>query len=189
MLDHGSEAHPRPGNENVKDRSFLNLPSMQLKRMFISVTLLLTYAVGSVHALVPHCHHAESGVQLSADHHRQHHHRHQHHEHDDDPSGEHHHVMHRDHLDDGLMDLLICILSETAHSGASVDQCLLNSKVLNKLPTDAWSKVKLTAVPVTIAGIDDKVLDPAPACRSVPPGLHGTAHNASSPHRGPPLVS
>lgn len=77
---------------------------MKLKHIFISVFLLFVYALAFAHNMMPHEHGFFSEHQPEA-------HKHEHHSHD--TSGEDiPHLHHNDHCDEGIVDLILCVLND-----------------------------------------------------------------------------
>jgi hypothetical protein len=88
-------------------------------RVITAVFLLLSYSVGMAHDFIPHCHEANE-----EHHHNTHNHNHDLHgdEHHDD---NHQHFPHQNHLDEGLLGLISCLLGEADHPiDASSQRCL-----------------------------------------------------------------
>ena len=83
---------------------------MQAGKVSISFFLLLIYFFGSAHNLIPHSQEFDSQNHNSATH--------EHHQHTQDKAGnsDHHHVLHNNHFDEDLFDLLVCFFSETEHA-------------------------------------------------------------------------
>ncbi|MEZ4720499.1 MAG: hypothetical protein R2813_01315 [Flavobacteriales bacterium] len=87
---------------------------MQLKRVIIAISLLFTYGVSLAHSVIPHCHH---GFEVStADH--EHAVAHEHHDsveqipQTEDPAN---HINHQGHYDESLLDLILCLFSDSDH--------------------------------------------------------------------------
>ena len=88
---------------------------MNHKKLAISLFLMFAYAIGFTHNVIPHCHHQ------AADNQHEHTEHHQHLSAGDDHNNE-GHVAHNEHLDEGVMDFIICLLSETEHPSPSGDE-------------------------------------------------------------------
>lgn len=73
----------------------------------ISFLLLLTYSLGFAHNLVPHC----SSILP----HESHAYSHQHHSHQSPHEEDHMHVVHQNHVDDGLLDYVLCVVNDTGN--------------------------------------------------------------------------
>ena len=114
---------------------------MELKRAIISISLLFIYALGFSHSLIPHCHDGER-----AKHTVEHTHHHEHHHHSDLHSVEHEHVLHKGHYDDGILDLIICALSETEHSETDASQCFFIPETTNYKSKDPLCKLNCLAL-------------------------------------------
>ena len=81
---------------------------MDILKHILSYVLLLVYGVSFGHQLIPH-HHHEINTQLN-------HHHSGVHNHCIDDKETHQHVEHGDHFDEGVIDLLACILGEHEHN-------------------------------------------------------------------------
>jgi len=88
---------------------------MQLKRAIISFVLILSYSLSFAQSLVPHCSDLNS---LEHSHDLERAHQHQHKAQHDDSNENHSHITHNNHFDEGVYDLLICLMSDSEH-GAS----------------------------------------------------------------------
>ena len=88
---------------------------MKLLQHFISVILVFTYLWGLGHSFIPHCQEDCLAFHQDADIH--------HHEHKSDQeahaSGNEKHIHHDDHVDNNLIELYLCLLSEYEHHGGS----------------------------------------------------------------------
>lgn len=56
-----------------------------------------------------------------------HHHKHHEHSHHHDETDDHSHIKHADHIDEGIWDLIVCVLSELEHHGLQDSQISPNS--------------------------------------------------------------
>tara|TARA_B110000967_G_C18768568_1_gene501800 strand:+ start:422 stop:880 length:459 start_codon:yes stop_codon:yes gene_type:complete len=85
---------------------------VQIKKIIISLSLLLVYSLGFAHNFIPHCHDVNEAFVEHSDlghHHHQHAAEHVHAEEN------HQHVSHGSHMDENLYDFLVCILFEMEH--------------------------------------------------------------------------
>ena len=104
---------------------------MRLLKLVISAFLLLTYLLGFAHNLIPHCQELISGEHQSA---RHHHHHHQYQLGEGSNPGQ-VHILHKDHFDADIFDLIICFLSEMEHHA---DDC----NIENYIPVSANDRIK-----------------------------------------------
>lgn len=86
---------------------------MIIKRLSISIILLLTYSLGFAHNFVPHNHDTEITVHEHS--HEESGHSHHHHAAKEQAHQEHKHISHGAHFDEGFYDLLICFLHDADH--------------------------------------------------------------------------
>lgn len=84
---------------------------MQLGKISLSIFLLFAYTLGVAQHLLPHCHHSEVFISGHQD-------DHYHHLPTNKAESDHDHplLLHRNHLDAGLLDLLLCIIQEAEHT-------------------------------------------------------------------------
>lgn len=82
------------------------------KRVFISVMLLLAYSLGFAHNLIPHTHINETAEEIVTHDENRHHHYHYNNYHHKKHVN-HEHILHGDHFDENLYDLLVCFLHTT----------------------------------------------------------------------------
>jgi len=106
---------------------------VQLKKIIISVSLLLVYSLGFAHNLIPHSHdvnEAFANHSVIGHHHHQHADEHEHHDHE--------HVSHGTHVDENLYDFLVCVLFEMEHEehGCVFHQLPTTVKMVKKNQTD-----------------------------------------------------
>ncbi len=87
---------------------------MQIKRAIISFVLIFSYSLGFAQSLIPHC----SVTDAEHSHIAENTHQHKHKEAHDDSHESHTHISHDNHFDEGIYDLLICLMSDS-HHGAS----------------------------------------------------------------------
>jgi len=156
---------------------------MQLKRAIISFSLLFVYALGFSHSLVPHCHDGEGSEHTS-----EHVHQHEHHHHVDLRSVDHDHVSHKGHYDDGILDMIICALSETDHSAPDNSECFLLPETPSYKSSNTTSKLKTVTLLLALCferSSDQETVDYSPisSIAYTPPTLY------ISSQRGPPIVS
>lgn len=88
------------------------------RKLIISTFLLLTYSLAFAHDLIPHCH-TDISHSINDEQEINHHH-HKHHNHNNEPEKHtkelmHQHIAHDNHLDEGLFDFVLCLLSEVEH--------------------------------------------------------------------------
>ncbi|MCO4806301.1 MAG: hypothetical protein KC456_06885 [Flavobacteriales bacterium] len=100
----------------------------------------MCYGIGFAHSAIPHCHHDTALAKLEHNHHANVEHHNHEHDHDD-----HHHVEHNDHLDEGLLDFVICLLTEVEHPDSDIDQShlLMTSRNARIIQGDLTANVAL----------------------------------------------
>ena len=114
---------------------------------------------------------------------------HEHHHHDvHDHNEDHDHISHHGHFDEGVLDLLICVLSETDHPVTEDERCFYLPEVHNyKANSENFKFIaNFICSAVMRARADDNTgasFQIAPANGYLPPPI------ANSPHRGPPVIS
>lgn len=156
---------------------------MRSLKPILSVFLLLTYLVGIGHEFLPHSHADEAGTKET---HNEHGHLHGHHYHAEGDVVDHTHLAHQDHFDDGLFDLLICILSETDHSDEDVHYVLPIE--VNQARNKDLNKAKLVAVLVSFIPFIELSTQTESCSGFIKDGLV-LAYQTASPLRGPPVIS
>jgi len=165
-----------------KASNALPLHSVQLKRTLISLVLLLAYGLGFAHNVIPHCHDGEGMHEHHASHSHSHDHDHDH-AHDHDASD---HIAHKDHLDENLIDLLMCVLSETEHSEPHQEHVMVNT--IAPKPNDVKAQWQLAWMAAIVLLIDPETDDqsqwPTMVTTSTQEGCVGF-----HPLRGPPVIS
>ena len=155
---------------------------MKIKKLIISLLLLLTYSLGFAHNFIPHQH--EDGVEDEITKEKKGHHHHHH----AIKKSNHEHISHGNHYDEGLYDLLVCFLHESDNQEykcnnhhfvlAKPNRVVINKLQVNKLVTILYS---ITTELEQDEKFPDYNID------SDISYLSPTIEN--SPHRGPPLFS
>ena len=150
---------------------------MHLKKALISSMLLLVYTFSFAHELIPHCHHTFGNVGKSHVHVM----KHEHHGEDD-----HSHISHNGHHDEGLIDLLVCVLIETEHPGSEGDQLFFLPKTENNKLNDRL-KVQFASILTILFDFyeDNSEVTPQPDVND----FYSSPFLAHTPHRGPPSIS
>ena len=160
---------------------------MKLKNIIISFFLLFVYSISFAHSLSFHEHgfYAEHQHEFISDQETEHHHNH--HSHNQHSETKTAHINHNNHCDEGIFDLIICVLSEANHhhndchlehqptheykrvSNQSNVKLILsfNSFVIQSI--DSFSKTELSSPQLSL-DIQSKLID-------------------TSPLRGPPVLS
>ena len=92
---------------------------MKLKNIVISFFLLFVYSISFAHSLTFHEHgfyaeHQHEFIDVSTSEHH-----HDHHSHSDHLTTETAHFNHNDHCDEGILDLITCVLSDLTHHNHS----------------------------------------------------------------------
>ena len=120
---------------------------MRFYKIIISLTLLFTYSLGFVHNLVPHCSSISSHESHSS---------HQHHSHDEPHEENHIHVLHENHVDEGILDYILCVVNESANEG---NECI--EEHFFTLQSNTVSLKKINHIPTTIVlfTISNKLAD------------------------------
>jgi hypothetical protein len=155
---------------------------MSSLKSIISALLLLIYAQGFAHQLIPHCHEIIAGDLQTT------HHRHRHHCHSPADQSDHAHIAHQDHIDAGVFDLILCVLSDLEHHA---HHCILEAIVAPKLckSISASDKAKWIALSFAVLMIPDT----DDALEFDPAGWATTRYRApllgNCPLRGPPPPS
>jgi hypothetical protein len=139
-------------------------------KSIISVLLLLIYTNGFAHQLIPHCQEIIAG-DLQATHHH-----HQHHEHEPNDRRSHVHIDHKDHVDAGLLDHIICVLSDLEHQA---HHCILESLASQPFSKNYQGSEKAKWVVLLIALM---LPEPNDAPKT------GFAHQAGTPDAVPHLA-
>lgn len=120
---------------------------MKLIKPIIAVFLLLTYSFAFAVELVPHCHidnHVEYlGFEKKGNHHG-------HHQHVSPENKDADDVFHENHLDDNLLDFVICLLSELEHPESDILHQHLIIYESNNIDYKSISKTKIIAVLASI---------------------------------------
>ena len=150
----------------------------------LSMLLLFAYSLGMAHSLIPHCHH---GLQTTTEDH-QHLIGHLHHEHKSNEHETHDHVSHGGHLDEGLFDLLVCILSEGEQPQAE-DHC---APILPAVQNATWTQSELNAT--FVFALFDALIHTDLELASVTSNQevvidYESTDVAGFPHRGPPFFA
>ena len=160
---------------------------MQTSKLIISSFLLFVYSFGFAHYLIPHCEKESSAIHVYYEQEvigHQHHDINSYNEHSD----EHEHLQHEGHVDDGILDFLICFLSEVEHQeNASSLEVYLSVKTDTKAPRLFESKLQLLAVLSVLNNLDlhsysktnyEEIL-----------GVYISPLIHQSPNKGPPYFS
>ncbi len=159
---------------------------MQFKKTIISLLLLLTYSLGFAHNLALHCQEV-SHLGLSVHQEEENHHHHKHHQHspDENINSDHEHILHEDHYDESLYDLVLCFLNEIEHPAEECNvQHYLPAKTNNVSKKDL-AKVKLIVILFSIS-IDVRKSEIA---TDYAPNIRDTFSSPpleQAPYRGPP---
>ena len=160
---------------------------MQIKKVIIATLFLLTYTIGFAHNLIPHCSAACGELPVAA-HQETGHHHHAHHEHDHGEDSGHDHIEHNGHLDGGLLDYVVCLLSEMEHpaTDCQIEVCLPASTA-NTVP-EALSNVTCIALLYSVFELAEQD-EPLQAGHSEAVTSYTAPPIAECPHRGPPTPS
>jgi hypothetical protein len=152
------------------------------KTPIISIFFLFIFLVGLAHQMVPHCHEFLAGEHQAA------HHHHDYHRHSPENTPDHSHIAHDDHLDAGVFDLIICILSDMEHPATD---CTLFHFVASKAAQNAKSTGvdgTTNVAPIsTSLSIPDLSLQPVFFDQEL--NHHSAPPLGNLPSRGPPHFS
>ena len=97
-------------------------------------------------------------------------------------------ISHENHLDDNLLDFVICLLQKIEHSESDIfHQYYFSSEPTNIASIDFF-RTKLIAIPF-VEQIAEKQLTPKPDFKYVTIGNYLLPTVKASPHRGPPVFS
>lgn len=156
---------------------------MVLKKAIISVFLLLTYSMGLAHEVIPHCHHNTVGPESNGHHVVDHQHDLGH-----VCEKESAHFDHRAHCDEGFMNFVVCLMSETDHPDTCNERSLFLPSLTHDLSSNQGVKLLITAAILltsydffSLSACKQTFADPSFSCFP----------RASSPAslRGPPSIS
>jgi len=98
---------------------------MQFARKIISVFLIVAYTFGVARAIHSNCNYKDESHHNLEQNTSHHHHNHHTHSHNDD---DHSHILHKDHLDSGFLDFMMCIISDLDHPNSNSQQEVIPSK-------------------------------------------------------------
>lgn len=155
---------------------------MRLKQFIISVFLLFVYSFGFAHSMMHHEHGFYSEHQPES-------HNHEHHNHTSTSTNDTVHLHHNDHCDEGIVDLILCVLHDIhEHNNDCEDEHLIfeNSKRLtsttfNNSDTQFVSNFNSYSKTINPLGLYSKSIDFE---------IHNTykaLFQDCSPLRGPPV--
>ncbi|MBD78784.1 MAG: hypothetical protein CL840_07680 [Crocinitomicaceae bacterium] len=150
---------------------------VQLRKVIISLVLLLVYTTGFAHNLIPHCHQHENNPDAHV-------HGHMHVDSHSHEHADHHHVDHGDHIDEGIYDYLYCVLSEMKHHDHDDAHIhfIQQIKPVNSLLIIAWAMV---ASEPSLEGLHNAYLIPNLYLES----NYFSPLISNTPLRGPPQAS
>lgn len=160
---------------------------MNIGKVVISFFLLVTYLFGFAHSLIPHQQWFESNFHAIA-YQEKGNHLHHHHVLDEQIDSDHEHVLHGNHYDTGLYNLIICFFSETEHP---VNSCEIQHYLpveSNNASTKALTKAKFVTILIAIV-LNAEQSEPNSIC-STDSKVKFLSHPlGDSPYRGPPSIS
>jgi hypothetical protein len=153
------------------------------KTPIISIFFLVIFLTGLYHQMVPHCHEFLAGEHQAAHHHQKHH------RHSPENTLDHSHIAHDDHLDAGVFDLFLCILSDMEHPATD---CMLFHFVATKVTQQTKSSAGVDHT-VDVAPIFTSLSTPVLSLQVVFFDQELNHHSApplgNLPSRGPPHFS
>lgn len=159
---------------------------MQLIKQIGSILLLLVYSLGMAHGAIPHSHYVGMTNSFVLEHGVEHN-GHHHHYHNANYTENHTHVAHGAHFDNGLVDLLICLLSESEYE--DIADLFFGGASVNGVSMDL-AKIQLAAVFAPFFTFEVAEVEIIAAHgRSEADILYCYSHTDSSSRRGPPTVS
>lgn len=144
----------------------------------MALLLIAIYSLGFMHDVIPHCENSNNEK----------HHHHEHHVHEQSETAYDGHIVHDDHMDEGIYDYLVCLVSdlEQGEDGCNMHHCVKADlpKTFKKQSSDhtiITTKV-LTSSFEFIEGTITKFIE-GKENNGLPPILNGTSR------RGPPFIS
>lgn len=154
------------------------------KQSILAFLFLMIYFMGFSHGVIPHCQSKNAADEIGGNHHH-----HEHHEHsvaEEENSDD--HVVHNDHLDNGVYDFIICLISDLEHEDNDCNMHLCAKVNLQENSLNQFSKAKLFAVVSVLFNIEFFVKPKMVYSESIsicisPPFLKNISH------RGPPIIS
>ena len=160
---------------------------MEFKRIVISCLLLVTYTLGFAHSLIPHCEAGDTEHQIAAHEGSNSHHHHEHHQHAPEDNVDHEHIIHNGHLDGGLYDFIVCLLSDAQHPRNDCNlqhylPAITNDKIDTKI-----SKTRLVATLFALCCII--IQNEELPSFSSELANYLSPHIEHTPYRGPPSFS
>ena len=155
---------------------------MKLIKSIIALFLLLTYSFAFAVELVPHSHINHVNMEKGEGHH------HNNHQHVSTENKDADDVLHENHLDDNLLDFVICLLSKLEHPESDIFQQHLIVSELNNINPKSISKTKVIAI-LTAIFVDSSVLITNDEIDTPYLNEYQSLVVKSSPNRGPPSFS
>lgn len=156
---------------------------MQFRHSILAFFLLAIYCLGFLHVNVPHCENSHGENSQGETHHH-----HEHHEHELGDNNDDGHIAHNDHLDDGLYDYIVCLVTDIEHEsdGCNMHHC---AKIdLREFSLKQSFESKFIAAKSNLLGFgffETNSLEfvEGKETSGLPPIL------VNSPRRGPPFIS
>ena len=111
-------------NTNLKTLNYFSLSlisEMKLNQIIISILLLFVYSFGFAHSMMPHDHGFLAEHQPET-------HNHEHHKHTSDSVKNTAHIHHNDHCDEGVIDLILCVINDFDNHNHDCEIEHLNTK-------------------------------------------------------------
>lgn len=162
---------------------------MSPKKLVISLFLLFTYTLGFTHDLIPHSHLGDDALHSTTEQHYDHHNK-NHHDHQHGHHGEMNleHIVHADHMDDGLIEYLMCVLGESHHGTTQNDRCFYTIANVKDILKIRRAKDSFTTLMFALnADLNDNtlsgIINPEVKVAYHPPPI------LRAPNRGPPSSS
>ena len=149
----------------------------------------MTYVIGYTHTLLPHHQETNADEQNIAIIEDEHHH-HDHHQHtpEVDASEDHQHISHENHYDEGLLDLVVCLISEVEHPENDCNLEYYNLVKTKVVIQNKLLKARFVAVFIAVLNLSGQ---------SESSSEYGAGNNLvyqpplllNTPNRGPPTIS
>ena len=158
---------------------------MRIRKVIAACVMLCTYTVGIASTLIPHCHHDTRTEHSVGDPDEARHHHHEHHQHHENNESDHDHIAHANHLDTGVLDFIICLLSEAEHPVSDGHHHFHVASAHLQLSAKPLIKHKIPVVPISLCIVLKKGTMPVQVKSGVN-SIFQIPPLVSSPHRGPP---
>lgn len=166
---------------------------MKTGKVIISLFLLLTYVIGYAHSLLPHHADTEAVEQSSMNIDGKHHHHNHMQASPSENSKNNRLIEHEHHYDDGLFDLIVCLINEVEHQENDCNfdfYDLANPIAIENKANSKHNPVKARFVAVFVAVLNLSIQNNKPA--TINPEftiVYNAPPITQSPNRGPPTLA